>query len=65
MNAAALAATVGDTSKCSAIVVAAFVTAGAYRGGVGLGGELTPFVLKLTSRGLVTEPISSVSKLEK
>jgi beta-N-acetylhexosaminidase len=48
MNAAALAAIVGDTSKCSAIVVAAFVTAGAYRGSVGLGGELTPFVAKLT-----------------
>ncbi len=48
MNAGALAATVGDTSKCSAIVVAAFVTAAAYRGSVGLGGELTPFVTKLT-----------------
>jgi beta-N-acetylhexosaminidase len=48
MNAAALTAIVGDTSKCSAIVVAAFVTAGAYRGTVGLGGELTPFVAKLT-----------------
>ncbi len=48
MNAAALAATVGDTSKCSTIVVAAFATVAAYRGGVGLGGELTPFVAKLT-----------------
>ena len=48
MNEAALTAIVGDTSKCSAIVVAAFVTAGAYRGTVGLGGELTPFVAKLT-----------------
>ena len=48
MNAAALAATVGDTSKCSAIVVAAFSTVAAYRGSVGLSGELTPFVAKLT-----------------
>jgi beta-N-acetylhexosaminidase len=48
MNAAALAAIVGDTSKCSAIVVAAFATVAAYRGSVGLGGELTPFVAKLT-----------------
>lgn len=48
MNAAALAATVGDTSKCSAIVVAAFATVAAYRGGVGLNGELTPFIAKLT-----------------
>jgi beta-N-acetylhexosaminidase len=48
MNAAALTAIVGDTSKCSAIVVAAFATVAAYRGGVGLGGELTPFIAKLT-----------------
>jgi beta-N-acetylhexosaminidase len=49
MNAAALAAVVGDTAtKCSAIVVAAFSTVAAYRGTVGLGGELTPFVAKLT-----------------
>ena len=48
MNAAALADTVGDTSKCSAITVAAFSTVAAYRGTVGLGGELTPFVAKLT-----------------
>jgi beta-N-acetylhexosaminidase len=48
MNAAALADTVGDTQKCSAIVVAAFSTVAAYRGTVGLGGELTPFVVKLT-----------------
>jgi beta-N-acetylhexosaminidase len=48
MNAAALAAIVGDTSKCSAIVVAAFATVAAYRGSVALGGELTPFVAKLT-----------------
>ncbi len=48
MNAAALAAMMGDTSKCSAIVVAAFSTVAAYRGTVGLGGELTPFVAKLT-----------------
>ena len=48
MNAAALAATVGDTSKCSTIVVAAFATVAAYRGGVGLNGELTPFIAKLT-----------------
>ncbi len=48
MNAAALAASVGDTSKCSAIVVAAFSTVAAYRGGVGLSGELTPFIAKLT-----------------
>ncbi len=48
MNAAALAASVGDASKCSAIVVAAFSTVAAYRGSVGLGAELTPFVAKLT-----------------
>ncbi len=48
MNAAALSAIVGDTSKCAAIVVAAFATVAAYRGGVGLGGELTPFIVKLT-----------------
>jgi beta-N-acetylhexosaminidase len=48
MNAAALAATVGDTSKCSAIVVAAFATVAANRGSVGLNGELTPFIAKLT-----------------
>jgi beta-N-acetylhexosaminidase len=48
MNAAALAAIVGDTSKCSAIVVAAFATVAAYKGSVGLSGELTPFVAKLT-----------------
>jgi beta-N-acetylhexosaminidase len=48
MNATALAATVGDTSKCSAIVVAAFATVAAYKGSVGLSGELTPFIAKLT-----------------
>jgi beta-N-acetylhexosaminidase len=48
MNAAALAAIVGDTSKCSAVVVAAFATVAAYRGGVGLNGDLTPFIAKLT-----------------
>jgi beta-N-acetylhexosaminidase len=48
MNAAALAAMIGDTSRCSAIVVAAFSTVAAYRGGVGLSGELTPFLAKLT-----------------
>jgi beta-N-acetylhexosaminidase len=48
MNPAALAATVGDQSRCSAFVVAAFVTVAANRGGVGLGGELTPFIAKLT-----------------
>jgi beta-N-acetylhexosaminidase len=48
MNAAALAATVGDTSKCSAIVVAAFATVAAYRGTMGLSGDLTPFIAKLT-----------------
>jgi beta-N-acetylhexosaminidase len=48
MSAAALAATVGDTSKCSAIVIAAFATVAANRGSVGLTGELTPFVAKLT-----------------
>src|ERR1700722_1914685 len=48
MNAAALAAIVGDTSKCSTIVVAAFATVAANRGSVGLNGELTPFIAKLT-----------------
>ncbi|MGA3190048.1 MAG: glycoside hydrolase family 3 N-terminal domain-containing protein [Bryobacteraceae bacterium] len=48
MNAAALTAILGDTSKCSEIVIAAFATVAAYRGSMGLGGELTPFVAKLT-----------------
>jgi beta-N-acetylhexosaminidase len=48
MNTPALAASVGETSNCSAIVVAAFATVTAYRGSVGLGGELTPFIAKLT-----------------
>jgi beta-N-acetylhexosaminidase len=48
MNAAALAATVGDTSKCPAIVVAAFATVAANRGNVSLNGELAPFIVKLT-----------------
>ena len=48
MNAAALAAIVGDTSKCSTIVIAAFATVAANRGSVGLNGELTPFIAKLT-----------------
>jgi beta-N-acetylhexosaminidase len=48
MNAAALTAMVGDTSKCSAIVVAAFATVAANRGNVSLSGDLTPFVAKLT-----------------
>jgi len=48
MNAAALTAIVGDTSKCSTIVVAAFATVAANRGSVGLNGELTPFIAKLT-----------------
>jgi beta-N-acetylhexosaminidase len=48
MNAASLAASVGDTSKCSAIVIAAFATVAANRGSVGLTGELTPFIAKLT-----------------
>jgi beta-N-acetylhexosaminidase len=47
MPAAALTATVGDTSKCSAIIVAAFATVAANRGSVGLNGELTPFIAKL------------------
>jgi beta-N-acetylhexosaminidase len=48
MNAAALSAIAGDTSKCSTIVVAAFATVAANRGSVGLNGELTPFIAKLT-----------------
>jgi beta-N-acetylhexosaminidase len=48
MNAAALSAMVGDTAKCSTIVVAAFATVAANRGSVGLNGELTPFIAKLT-----------------
>jgi beta-N-acetylhexosaminidase len=47
MNEAAMAAIAGDTSKCSAIVVAAFATVAANRGTVGLNGELTPFIAKL------------------
>jgi beta-N-acetylhexosaminidase len=58
MNAAALTAIVGDTSKCSAIVVAAFATVAAYRGSVGLGGELSPFVAKLTEG---TVPVAIVA----
>jgi beta-N-acetylhexosaminidase len=48
MNAAALSAVAGDTSRCSAIVVAGFATVAANRGSVGLNGELTPFLAKLT-----------------
>jgi beta-N-acetylhexosaminidase len=48
MNVAALAAVVGDTSKCSTVVIAAFATVAANRGSVGLNGELTPFIAKLT-----------------
>ena len=58
MNAAALAAVVGDTSKCSAIVVAAFATVAANRGTVGLNGELTPFIAKLTEG---TVPVTIVA----
>ena len=38
----------GRHSKCSAIVVAAFATVAANRGNVGLSGDLTPFIAKLT-----------------
>jgi beta-N-acetylhexosaminidase len=48
MNAAALTAIAGDTSKCSTVVIAAFATVAANRGSVGLNGELTPFIAKLT-----------------
>jgi beta-N-acetylhexosaminidase len=45
---AALEAAVGDVSKCSAIVISANVAVAAYRGDVALGGDLAPFVEKLT-----------------
>jgi beta-N-acetylhexosaminidase len=47
MNSAELAASL-DASKCSSIVVGAFATVTAYRGSVSLGGELQPFIAKLT-----------------
>lgn len=48
MPEAALEAEVGDVSKCSAIVVSANVAVAAYRGDVALGGDLAPFLEKLT-----------------
>jgi beta-N-acetylhexosaminidase len=44
----AMAAEMGDVSKCSAIVISANVAVAAYRGDVALGGDLAPFVEKLT-----------------
>ncbi len=48
MPRAELDAAVGDTSQCSSIVVSANVAVAAYRGDVALGGELEPFIEKLT-----------------
>lgn len=48
MPMAELEGAVGDTSLCSAIVVSADVAVAAYRGDVALGGELEPFIEKLT-----------------
>ncbi len=48
MPAAAVQAQVGDTSKCSAIVISANFATAASRGDVALGGDLAPFVEKLT-----------------
>lgn len=48
MPEAALEAMVGDTSACSEIVVSANVAVAAYRGDVALGGDLAPFLEKLT-----------------
>jgi beta-N-acetylhexosaminidase len=48
MPEAALQAETGDTSKCSAIVVSADVAVGSYQGDVALGGDLAPFLQKLT-----------------
>jgi len=43
-----LDAAAGDTSQCSAIVVAAFPTVGTYPGNAAFAGDLSPFVEKLT-----------------
>jgi beta-N-acetylhexosaminidase len=48
MPESAMEAEVGDVSKCSAIVISANVAVAAYRGDVALGGDLAPFVQKLT-----------------
>ena len=48
MPEAAIEAEVGNVSKCSAIVISANVAVAAYRGDVALGGDLAPFVAKLT-----------------
>jgi beta-N-acetylhexosaminidase len=45
---AALDVAMGDTSQCSAIVVAAYVAVAAYKGNIALAGDLAPFVEKLT-----------------
>ncbi len=48
MPEAALQAMVGDTSRCSEIVISANVAVAAYRGDVALGGDLAPFIEKLS-----------------
>ncbi len=45
---AALDAAIGDTSACSVIVATTYVNVAAYRGTVGLPGDLAPFAKKLT-----------------
>ncbi len=49
MPLAALQAEAGDTGACSAIVVSANVTVAAYQGDIALGGDLAPFIEKLTA----------------
>jgi beta-N-acetylhexosaminidase len=48
MPLSALQAEAGDTSQCSAIVISADVAVGAYQGDAALGGDLAPFIQKLT-----------------
>ena len=43
-----LQASLGDVSKCSTVVLAAFVTATSYSGTVAMAGDLAPFVRSLT-----------------
>jgi beta-N-acetylhexosaminidase len=48
MPEAAMETMAGDTSKCSALVVGAFVSVAAEKGTVALPGDLAPFIQKLT-----------------
>jgi beta-N-acetylhexosaminidase len=54
-----LQAAAGDTSMCSAIIVAAFISVAAEKGTVALPGDLAPFIQKLTD-GAVPVVFASV-----